>query len=300
MRVKIPSAAWVFGACAVTLVVTSLGLLAQAPAAPQGAGAPGGRGGAGRGGAAAIAPGVFTVADVNKDGVLTQGELMTALEKLHADADTAKAGAITQEQLLTALNAALPAPPAPPAGAGRAAGPACGGQSANPQTPCPEHVTAMMAALPDTAPAKPAKPRKILVLDSALGFRHASIPIAAATVEALGKKTGAWTTTITADAGDINTANLAQYDAVFLASNTGCFLDKAGDPAETAARRAALLTFVRSGKGLAGVHAATDAYHSTCPNDQQAAPAGGRAGGGGGGGAGGEAAGEARSSRRRW
>src|SRR6187402_1389211 len=104
MRVRIPSTAWVFGACAATLMTTSLGLMAQAPAAPQGAGAPGGRGGAGRGGAGTIAPGVFTVADANKDGVITQGELMTALEKLYADADTAKAGSITQEQLLTALN----------------------------------------------------------------------------------------------------------------------------------------------------------------------------------------------------
>lgn len=98
----------------------------------------------------------------------------------------------------------------------------------------------MMAALPDKAPAKPAKPRKVLVLDSSLGFRHPSIPIAFATIEALGQKAGAWTATMAKDASEINTANLAQYDAVFLDSTTGCFLDKAGDPAETAAN--ALLT----------------------------------------------------------
>lgn len=283
MRRGISSAAWLFGACAVTLMAGSLGVMAQAPGAAAG-GRGGGRGGAGGG----LAPGVFTVADLNKDGVLTQGELMMAFEKLHSDADTAKAGTITQEQLLTALNAALPAPPAPAPGAGRAAGPACGGQSSNQRTPCPEHVTAMMAALPDKAPAKPARARKVLVLDSSLGFRHPSIPIAAATVEALGKKTGAWATTISYDPADINTANLAQYDALFLASTTGCFLDKAGDPAETASRRAALVAFVRNGKGLAGIHAATDSYHSTCPNDQ---PAGGaRAGGGGGRGGGGQGA----------
>jgi type 1 glutamine amidotransferase len=260
-----------------------MGLMAQAPAAPAQGGAPaaGGRGG-GRGGAGnAIAPGVFAIADMNKDGSVTQGELMMALEKLYADADTAKAGTISQQELLAALNAALPAPP-PAAGRGANAGPACGGQSANPRTPCPDHVAAMTAALPDKAPARPARARKILVLDSSLGFRHSSIPLAAATVEALGKKTGAWTTTISYDPADINTANLKQYDAVFLASTTGCFLDKAGDRAETDARRAALLAFVREGKGLAGIHAATDSYHSTCPNDQPPAAAGGRAGGGGG------------------
>ena len=289
MRVKGSSAAWLFGACAATLISSSLGLMAQAPAAPQGPGAAAGGRGGGRGGAGnAAAPGVSTLVDMNKDGSLTQGELMMALEKLYSDADAAKAGSITQEQLLTALNAALPAPPPAPAGGRQGGGPACGGQSANPRTPCPEHVAAMEAALPDKAPAKPAKARKILVLDSSLGFRHSSIPLAAATVEALGKKTGAWTTTISYDPADINTANLKQYDAVFLASTTGCFLDKAGDRAETDARRAALLAFVREGKGLAGIHAATDAYHSTCPNDQPANA--GRAGGGGGGRGGGQAA----------
>ena len=38
----------------------------------------------------------------------------------------------------------------------------------------------MMAALPDNAPAKPRKPRKILVLGHASGFVHSSIPLAAA------------------------------------------------------------------------------------------------------------------------
>ena len=147
----------------------------------------------------------------------------------------------------------------------------------------------MMAALPDKAPAKPLKARKILVLGHAQGFVHSSIPLAAKTVEALGNKTGAWTTTITYDPADINTANLKQYDAVFLSSTTGCFLDevpviapgateptteaRAAAQKATDARRAALLDFVRSGKGLAGIHAATDSYHGPCPNDAPRAAA---------------------------
>src|SRR3954451_9333826 len=77
--------------------------------------------------------------------------------------------------------------------------PTCGGRSSNPQTACPEDVEKMMAALPDKAPAKPAKPRKVLVLAKAAGFVHASIPVAAKTVEELGKKTGAWSATTTYD-----------------------------------------------------------------------------------------------------
>ena len=59
---------------------------------------------------------------------------------------------------------------------------------------------------------------------------HASIPLAARTIEALGQKTGAWTTVITYNAADINAENLQQYDAIFLASTTGLFLDDPADP----------------------------------------------------------------------
>ena len=155
-----------------------------------------------------------------------------------------------------------------PAGAGRvtAQQPApdpCGGRSNTPQVPCQTDVDAMMAALPDKAPAKAAKPRKVLVLGRATGYMHSSIPLAAKTVDALGARTGAWTTTITYDAADITAQNLKQYDGVFLSSTTGCFLDDPNDNAATDARRAALLDFVRSGKGLAAIHAAGDSYHGS-------------------------------------
>jgi hypothetical protein len=78
-------------------------------------------------------------------------------------------------------------------------------QTAPPQNrvPRPEDVTAMMAALPDSAPVKPKQPRRVLVLAKAAGFVHSSIPLAARTIEEIGKKTGAWSTTITYDAADI-------------------------------------------------------------------------------------------------
>ena len=101
----------------------------------------------------------------------------------------------------------------------------------------------------------------------------------------MGKKTGAWSTTITYDPADINDANLKQYDAIFLASTTGAFLDDPNDAAATAARRKALLDFVRGGKGLAGIHAATDSYHQNARR---------RRGGGGGGRGGGARRGRTR------
>jgi type 1 glutamine amidotransferase len=80
-------------------------------------------------------------------------------------------------------------------------------------------------------------------------------------MEEMGTKTGAWTATVTYDPAAINAENLKQYDLVFLNNTTGEFLDDPNDPAATAARKKALLDFVRSGKGLAGIHAAGDSYH---------------------------------------
>jgi hypothetical protein len=161
----------------------------------------------------------------------------------------------------TARKAGTPqAAPARPAGSG-AQGFGRGAAPAQPQTPKVVDLMQMMSALPDSAPAKPAKPRRVLILARAQGFVHSSIPLAARTIEALGQKTGAWTSVITYNAADINADNLKQYDAVFLASTTGTFLDDPADAAATKARRDALLEFVRGGKGLAAVHAATDSYH---------------------------------------
>jgi type 1 glutamine amidotransferase len=153
------------------------------------------------------------------------------------------------------------APPTPAGGRGQGTPDACGGRSSTPEVACPSDVTKMLAVLPEKAPATPVKPRKVLVLGRAAGFAHSSRPLAAKTIEEMGKKTGAWTTDITYDAAAITADNLKQYDLVFLDSTTGLFLDDPNDQAATDARRKALLDFVRGGKGLAGIHAATDSYH---------------------------------------
>ncbi|MEO7275055.1 MAG: ThuA domain-containing protein [Vicinamibacterales bacterium] len=281
------------GTVSAAVLLTALLGQAQAPAPAPPAGAPQ----AGTGGAAGPNPvheALWTALDADKDSSVTKTEMKAAFGRWYDAADTAKGGSVSTEQLSTVLNGFLPAPtPGAGRGAGgqQPAGPACGGRGNLPttgQTACPDDVTKMMGALPATAPAKPAKARKILVLGNPRGYVHSSIPLAAKTIEELGKKTGAWTTTITYDPADINTQNLAQYDALFLSNTTGCFLDgKTTEPAAAAdvveARKAALMAFVRGGKGLAGIHATGDSYHGACANDPGAGA--GRGGGGGRGGA---------------
>jgi hypothetical protein len=127
------------------------------------------------------------------------------------------------------------------------------GPAAQPQVARVTDLLQMMSALPESAPATPKQPRTVLVLARAAGFVHSSIPLAARTIEALGQKTGAWNTVITYNPADITEQSLQRYDAIFLASTTGSFLDDPSDPAATAARRKTLLDFVRGGKGLFAV-----------------------------------------------
>ena len=142
------------------------------------------------------------------------------------------------------------------------------------QTAFREDLVSVADTIPTKAPATPQKPRKLLVLCKAAGFVHSSIPLAAETIKMMGEKTGAYTATISYDSADINTANLAQYDGIFLDSTTLAFLDDPKDSAATDARKKALLEFVRSGKGLAGIHAAGDSYHTSPPRGSTDAEAG--------------------------
>ena len=207
-----------------------------------------------------VAAAFFDGLDANKDGSLTRDEARGAADAWFTAWKPADAAGLSSESIIFGLSRVLPA-----------SGPQCGGRSANPRVACPDDVSAMVAALPATAPAKPAAPRKVLVLARAAGFVHSSIPLAARTVEELGKKTGAWTTTISWDAADITEANLTQYDAIFLASTTGHFLDDPKDAAATAARRTAFMGFIRNGKGVAAIHAASDSYHASAKELKAAA-----------------------------
>jgi hypothetical protein len=129
-----------------------------------------------------------------------------------------------------------------------------------------DQIAKVKEALPDKAPAQPRQPRKILIFSKTAGFRHGSIAIGAKAIAMLGDKTGAFTAHHTEDESFFEPEKLRTFDAVFMLNTTGnCFKAKGDNSKEAAAReemlKKSLADFVSSGKGLIGVHSATDTYH---------------------------------------
>ena len=113
----------------------------------------------------------------------------------------------------------------------------------------PEDVEKIRLAAPPSAPATPKQPRKVLVFSGADGFVHDAIPWGAQALQLLGEKTGAYTATVSDDPAMFDRSRLWEFDAVVM--NNNC-----GNPIADPQRRANLLQFVRSGRGLVGIHCA--------------------------------------------
>ncbi|WP_405430230.1 ThuA domain-containing protein [Micromonospora sp. NBC_00617] len=113
--------------------------------------------------------------------------------------------------------------------------------------------TAVLAVIACTTPATPASaadaPYDVLVFSKTAGFRHDAIPVGIQTIRDLGAAKN-FTVTATEDAAAFTTANLAQYEAVVFLNTTGDVLN--------ASQQTAFESYIASGRGYVGVHAAAD------------------------------------------
>jgi len=91
-----------------------------------------------------------------------------------------------------------------------------------------DEVKKITDAMPAKAPAKPLKPRKILVYSKCLGFYHGSIPYGNTAVEIMGKKTGAFEVVVSDDLANFEADKLKEFDAIVLNNTTGELLKASG------------------------------------------------------------------------
>lgn len=109
-------------------------------------------------------------------------------------------------------------------------------------------------AAPAKATVTPERPRKLLVFSLCKGFVHSSIPYCANALEVIGRKTGAFEAVHSKDMSVFRPESLKQFDAICFNNTTKLGFN---DPE----LRSSLMDFVKSGKGIVGIHAATDNFY---------------------------------------
>ncbi|MBI4658583.1 MAG: ThuA domain-containing protein [Verrucomicrobia bacterium] len=126
--------------------------------------------------------------------------------------------------------------------------------------------------MPTRAAATPIQPRRLLVFTLCKGYYHTSIPFGAKSIELMGQKTGAFSSIISDDIALFEPDKLREFDGICLVSALGEFflpedLDQLPSAAQDAARKndlrlkRNLVEYLRNGKGLAGIHGASYAFH---------------------------------------
>lgn len=136
-----------------------------------------------------------------------------------------------------------------------------------------EKLEAIAAAVPQDSQAEPQAPRKILVFGLTLGFRHGSIPYISEAIRRMGEKTGAYEAVVSDDIAMFEPDTINGFDAIVMNNPTGDIfkasnLDELNEEEKAKAvereqrLKKSLLDFVSGGKGLMGIHAATDCCYN--------------------------------------
>jgi type 1 glutamine amidotransferase len=122
------------------------------------------------------------------------------------------------------------------------------------QEPHPGHKKLTDAAIPVRAPAKPKRPRRILVSNRTVrdgqpdrSSSYTAIPIMNYAIKQMGKRTGAYEAVFSNDIEMLRPETIGQFDAICFANTVGVLFDDEE-------LRKSLLNFVAEGKGFVGIH----------------------------------------------
>lgn len=116
-----------------------------------------------------------------------------------------------------------------------------------------EEIEKMNAAMPDNVVARPQTSRTMLVFNLCNTFKHSSIPYWDKALDIMGRKTGAFTVEHSSDMSVFSDQNLKKYDIICFNNTTSLTPNEA--------QQKAIMNFIKSGKGIVGIHAATDSFY---------------------------------------
>jgi type 1 glutamine amidotransferase len=116
-----------------------------------------------------------------------------------------------------------------------------------------EEVQKIESAMPDKPVVRPAKPRTVLVFSLCNGFKHGSIPYWDKALDIMSEKIGAFKVVHSADMSIFTAESLKPFDVICLNNTTGLKPD--------VSQQKAIMDFITGGKGIVGIHAATDNFN---------------------------------------
>ena len=118
----------------------------------------------------------------------------------------------------------------------------------------PEQKERIDPAIPQKAPVKPKRPRRMLVSSLSMrdgkpwrGSSYATLPAGNYAIEQIGKRTGAYEAVFSNDIEMFRPAMIQRFDAI-------CFNNTVGVLFEDAELKKSLLGFIEGGKGFVGIH----------------------------------------------
>jgi hypothetical protein len=107
--------------------------------------------------------------------------------------------------------------------------------------------------MPDSPVVKPVWKRTMLVFSLCNGFKHKSIPYWKQALEIMGEKAGAFKVVHSDDMNVFTAESLKQFDVICFNNTTNLTPDEA--------QQKAIMDFIEGGKGIVGIHAATDNFY---------------------------------------
>ncbi|MBN2211508.1 MAG: ThuA domain-containing protein [Sedimentisphaerales bacterium] len=117
-----------------------------------------------------------------------------------------------------------------------------------------QEIQKITEAMPDKPVVQPAKERILLVFSLCNGYKHSSIPYWNKALDVMSEKTGAFKVVHSVDMNIINAQDLQAFDAICFNNTTRLTPDEA--------QQNALMNFIKGGKGIIGIHAATDNFYN--------------------------------------